>query len=63
MFIPIDRETLILKNKGTKVFLMKAKHQFIYPNEQNMLMVPNHEKKEDYYVNPCSSELIDGLQF
>ena len=24
-------------------------------------MVPNHEKKEDYYVHPCLSQLIDEL--
>ena len=32
-------------------FLMKPKHQFIYPNEQNEFMVPNHSQKRDYYVN------------
>ena len=26
-------------------------------------MVPNHEKKEDYYVNMCLSQLIDELRF
>ena len=26
----------------SKVFLMKPKHQFIYPNEGNDIEVPNH---------------------
>ena len=29
----------------------------IYPNEENVFVVPNHEKKGDYYVNPCQSQL------
>ena len=33
-------------------FLMKPKHQFIYPYKENEFMMPNHEKKADYYVNP-----------
>ena len=28
-----------------KAFHMKPKQQFIYPNEQNELMAPNHGKK------------------
>ena len=36
---------------GSEVFLKKSKHQFIYPSEENMFMVPDHEKKGDYYVN------------
>ena len=31
---------------GSEVFLMKAQHQFIYPNEENEFMVPNNEKKK-----------------
>ena len=48
MFIPIDRRTLILKVVGSKVFLMKARHQFVYPSKENAFMVPNQEKKWDY---------------
>ena len=32
MFIPIERQNLILKIEQTEVFLMKPKSQFIYPN-------------------------------
>ena len=49
---PIDRQTLILKLVEREVFLMKPKHQFIYPDEKNEFMMPNHEKKEDHFVNP-----------
>ena len=40
---------------GSEVFPIKEKHQFIYPNEENEFMVANHEKKEDYYMNPYLS--------
>ena len=40
---------------GSEFFLVKPKHQFIYPNEENQFMVPNHQKKGDYFVNPCLS--------
>ena len=46
---------------GSKVLLMKPKHQFIYPNEENESVVPNYEKKGDYYVNPSLSQLKDEL--
>ena len=56
MFVPIDRWTLILRKMGEKnFFLMKSKHQFIYPNYRNEFMVPNHGKKGDYYDNTCLS--------
>ena len=44
-----------------KAFLAKPKHQCHYPNEENEIMVPNHEKKGDYHVNPCLSQLTDEL--
>ena len=44
---------------GNEVFLMKPEHQFMHPNEKNEFKVPNHRKKEDYYVNPCLSLLKD----
>ena len=43
-------------------FLMKPKHHIIYPIEENVFMIPNHEKKRDYYVNQCSPQLKDELQ-
>ena len=30
------------KMVGSEVFLMKPKHQFMYPNEENEFRVPNH---------------------
>ena len=46
-----------------EVFPMKQSVNIIYPNKENVLMVPNHEKNEDYYVNPSLSQLKDELQF
>ena len=63
VFIPIGRWILILKIVESEVFLIKPKHQFIYPNEENKFMVPNHEKKEDYYMNPYLSQLTYKLWF
>ena len=36
----------------SEVFLMKLKHQFISPEEENEFMVPSHKKKGDFDVNP-----------
>ena len=44
---------------GNENFLMKPKHNVIYPNEENVFVVPNHEKKRDNYINPFLSQLID----
>ena len=59
MLIEINKQTLILKNGERKSFLTKPKYQFIYPNEQNKFMVPNLEKKGDYYLNLCLSKLTN----
>ena len=40
-------------------FSYKTKASIHYPNEENEFMVPNDEKKKDYCVNPCLSQLID----
>ena len=53
MFIPIERQISILKMVKKEVFLIKPNHHIIYPNEENVFMVPNHENKGDYYMNPC----------
>ena len=50
-FIPIDRWALILNMLERDFFLIKTKYQFIYHNKENMFIVPNHEKKRNYYVN------------
>ena len=33
MIIPIEKRTLILKMAQREIFLMKPKHQFIFPDE------------------------------
>ena len=60
MFVRIGGLTLILKKIGErKAFVMRPKHQFIYPYEKNKFIVTNNGKKRDYYVNPCLSKLTD----
>ena len=41
VFMTVERWTSILQ-MVYRVFLMKLKHQFIYPNEENEFMVLNH---------------------
>ena len=48
-------------NKGS--FSYETKASIIYPNEDNVFKMPNHEKKKDYYVNLCLSQLKDVLLF
>ena len=61
MFIPIERRMLILQIVEREVVLMKPKHQFISLNEENEFMVPNLEKKRNFYLNPYLSALKDEL--
>ena len=49
------------KNSGKWSFFMKPKHQFIYPNEEDEFVVPNHEKKRDFFANPSLSQLTYEL--
>ena len=46
---------------GSEVFLMKSKHKFIYPNEENEFMAPNNEKKGDNYAHLYLFQLTDEL--
>ena len=56
MFIPIDKMNFNSKEWWKeKLFLWNQSINAIYPKEENKLMVPNLEKKENYYVNPCLS--------
>ena len=48
---------------GSEDFLMKPKHQLIYPNEENEFLAPNHEKKGDYYVYLCLSQLTMNFDY
>ena len=63
MFIRIERQTSILKTAKKDIFLMKPKHQNHLSQGGECFMVPNYEKKGDYYVNPCLTQLNDELQF
>ena len=36
------------KNGEKKAFFAKPKHQYMYPNDDNMFVVPNNEKSGDY---------------
>ena len=59
MFIPIERWTSILKMVIRDVLLWNQRINIINPNKENSFMMPNHEEKGDYYVNPCLSKSID----
>ena len=63
MFMPIERRTSILKVVEKQVFLMKPSIKIVYHSKKNAFIEPNHEKKQDYYVNPCLSQWKDELQF
>ena len=41
------------ENIGKKVFFINRSINIVYPNEDNMFMVPNHKKSGDYNKNPC----------
>ena len=45
MFVQNDRWTLILKMVGKKFFLWNQSINIIYPCEENVLMVPSHERE------------------
>ena len=35
----------------------------MYPNEENMTIVPNHKKNKDDHENPSSLHLMDDFDF
>ena len=41
IFVEIGQRTVILKMVEKEVFLVKPKHKFIDPNEENEFVVPN----------------------
>ena len=55
----IEKWTLILKMVERDVFFWNQRLNIIYPNEENVLMVPNHKRKGDYYVNLCLSKSMN----
>ena len=44
-------ELWIYGNYGKKLFLPNQSIGIMYPNEENMIVVPNHKKNEYYYEN------------
>ena len=60
-----SRQTNFVSKKWVevKLFLWNQSNNVIYHNEKNKVMVPNHKKKRDYYVNPCLSQLIEKIWF
>ena len=46
-----------------KAFLPKPKHQNVYPNEKNMLIVSNHKKNLDYHENQGLPHFLDERWF
>ena len=53
VFIQLTKWTLTLKMVERDVFFWDQSLDIIYPNEENALMVTNHKKKGDYFVNLC----------
>ena len=62
-FILIERWTSITKMVERDFFTWNQSTNIIYPIKENVFMMPNHQKKGDYYVNPCWSQLKVKLQF
>ena len=58
MLVQIGRRTLILKMVESKVFLWNQRINIIYPNEEIMLMVPNHEKKCESMFIPIDRRIL-----
>ena len=44
-------------------FLQNQSIRSIYPKNEYVIMVPNHEKRRDYHVNQCLSQLKDEHRF
>ena len=59
MFIPIKKQTLIIKKVEREVFLMNL----IYPNKKNVFIVPNRENKREYYVNRVNLNQQTNVNF
>ena len=51
-----------IENGGKKkLFTRNQSVNVMYPNKDNVFMVPNHKKSGDYYKNPCWSHLMKEL--
>ena len=61
-FVLFHKSTLIVREMvERKAFLANQSANIVYPNEENMIAVPNHKKNEDYYENLGLSYLMDEL--
>ena len=49
------------ENGGRTAFLENLKHEYVYPNMESTIVVPNHKKSVHNYENPCLTHLIDKL--
>ena len=49
------------KWKEKLFFLPNKSFSIVYPNEVNMIIVPNNRKNRDYYKYPSLSYFIDEL--
>ena len=58
---PIEKGTLIRKMVEGDVFFWNHRLNIIYSNEENVYMMPNHERNEDYSVNPRLSQLTSNI--
>ena len=56
---PLKDELQFQKWQNEKFFSQNQSINVLYPIEENVFMVPNHENKGDYYVNPCLSKSTD----
>ena len=61
--LKLKDELQFRKWQKNQFFLSNQSIKIVYHNKKNVFMVPNHEKKVDYNVNPCLSQWKDELQF
>ena len=62
MFVLIGKQTLIPKNGAMKSCSYQTKTDNVIDlKAKNEFVVPNPDKKGDYYVNPCLSQLANKL--
>ena len=63
MFIPIQRQTSIVKMVIREVLPMKPKHQYHLSQRGECIYDTQSWKKRDCFVNPGLSKKKDELQF
>ena len=48
-----------MENVDKKLFLTNQSINIMYPNKENMIVIPNNKRNKDYYENPSLSDLMD----